>query len=76
MWTIFKDCCVCYNTTSVLYIDFLVVRHTGSQPLNQGSNLHPPALEGEVLTTESPGKSLFLYLIFQNKSEKFCQLPC
>ena len=27
------------------------------------------------LTTGSPGKSLFLYLIFQNKAEKFCQLP-
>ena len=47
-WTIFKDCCVCYNITSVLCIDFLVVRHMGSQPFNRGSNLHPPALEGEV----------------------------
>ena len=29
----------------------------GSQPPNQGSNPHPPALEGRVLTTELPGRS-------------------
>ena len=38
---------------------FLVWKHVESLLPNQGLNLQPPVLEGEVLTTRPPGKSLF-----------------
>ena len=55
MWTILKVF-ICYYIASVLCFGFLATRHMGSQLPDQGLN-PPTALEGEVLTTGSPGKS-------------------
>ena len=41
---------------------FLTVRHVGSLLPNQGSGPTLSALDGEVLTTRPPGKSLPCYL--------------
>ena len=42
---------------------FLALRHGGGLDLQPGIEPSPPALEGEVLTTDSPGK--FLTIIFE-----------
>ena len=67
MWTIFK--LFVEFVTILLLFHVLVFWPQGmwdSQLLDQGSNLDPtPALEGEVLTTGPPGKSLSLFF-FKN----------
>ena len=73
MWTIFKVFWIYYNIASVLCFGFLAVSHVDlSSP--PGIEPAPPALEGEVLTTGPPGKSLkilitiilwFLYTLWQ-----------
>ena len=50
---------------------FFDPRHMGSYLSEDGVNLHPAALEGKVLTTEWPGKSLF-YKVFFFKLENNC----
>ena len=45
----------------------------GSLLPNQGSNLHPPALEGEVLTTGPPGDSLEVLITYSRKEVNFLQ---
>ena len=52
---------ICFNITPVFCFDFLAARHVGSYLPDHGSNPpHPtlPALEGEILATGPPGKSL------------------
>ena len=63
IWITFKVYWICYNIASVLYSGFSAWKHVESLLPNQGLNLQPPVLEGEVLTTGPPGKSLF-YLNF------------
>lgn len=41
-----------------LYSSFLAIRHVGFLASQPGIKLAPPALQGEVLTTGLPGKSL------------------
>ena len=60
MWTIFEVLIVCYNIALVLCFGVLASRHVGSYP-QPGFKPAPPALEGKVLTTGLPGKSLNLY---------------
>ena len=48
---------VYYSTASSLCFGFLTRKHVGSWLPNQGTNPHTLALEGEVVTTELPGKS-------------------
>ena len=55
IWTIFKVSWICYNTVSVLCFGFLVVGLLTHLP---GIEPAPFALEGEVLATGPPGKSL------------------
>ena len=77
MWTIFK--LFIEFVTILLLFHVLVFWPQGmwdSQLLDQGSNLDPtPALEGEVLTTGPPGKSLSFFF-FKNCPSLFqsCQI--
>ena len=69
MWTIFYKYRICYNIASVLcfVLSFgceacgVLVSLIGMDPI-------PPALEGEILTTESPGRfqqlTLYLFKLF------------
>ena len=58
MWTIFKSLYwIWYNIASGLCFGFLASRHE-ILALRPGIEPAPPALEGEVLTTGLPGKSL------------------
>ena len=50
---------------------FLTVRHVGSLLPNQGSGPTLSALDGEVLTTRPPGKSLPCYL--DKKKNSCCE---
>ena len=50
---------ICYNIASVLCFGFLAWRILAPQP---GIKPVPPALEGKVLTTAEPGKSLPYFL--------------
>ena len=65
MWTIFK--LFIEFVTILLLCHVLVFWPRGlwdSQRLDRGSNLDPtPALEGEVLTTGPPGKSLTFFFL-------------
>ena len=63
MLTIFKVF-IEFGTILFLFyvLVFLTARHVGCQLLDRGSNPPPHALEGEVLTPGSPGKSLVLVL--------------
>ena len=62
-----------YNMTSVLcFFGILATRHVGSWFLDHGLNLNPSASNGDVLTTEPPGKSL-LSIIF-NEEYFLCNL--
>ena len=47
-----------YIIVSVLCFDFLSLRHNGILPLWPGIKPVSPALEGEILTTAPPRKSL------------------
>ena len=47
-----------YNIASVLCLVFLASRHVGVLAPQPGIKPTPPALEGKVLTTGPPGKSL------------------
>ena len=53
-----RPCCIYDNTASVFCFGFLAMGHVGSWFPDRGSNPHPLALEGEVLTTGPPAKSL------------------
>ena len=53
-----RPCCIYDNTASVFCFGFLAMGHVGSWFPDQGSNPHPLALEGEVLPTGPPAKSL------------------
>ena len=65
--SLYKICC---NITSVLYFNFLAVRHVRSIPVPQpGIEPAPPALKGEVLTTGPPGKYPHCNLLLQDSSE-------
>ena len=60
-----------YNMTSVLcFFGILATKHVGSWFLDRGLNLNPSALNGEVLTTGPPGKSL-LSITFNEKYFRF-----
>ena len=62
MRTIFKVFIeFCYNIASVLCFGFLAVRHSGILAPQPGIEPAPAALEGEVLTTGPPGKSLWAF---------------
>ena len=77
MWTIFK---VFIEFVTILLLFFLcfvflVWRHVGSFLPDQGLNPHLPALEGEVLTTGPPGKSLLGFLRYLSRmlQKRFCK---
>ena len=61
---------MCYNIASVVYVDFLAMRHVGSKLPNKGLNPITLALESEVLTTGLPEKSLL------KKKKKIKALSC
>ena len=67
MWTIFKVFIEFVTILLLFYVffGFLATRHMGSYLPDQGSNPNPPTLEGEVLTTGPPGKSLY-YIFLKN----------
>ena len=56
---------MCYNIVSILCFGFLASRHMGSYLSDQGIEPTPLALEGEVLTSEPPGKSLIIHIFFK-----------
>ena len=56
---------MCYNIVSTLCFRFLALRHMGSYLSDQGIKPAPLALEGEVLTTEPPGKSLTIHIFLK-----------
>ena len=49
---------MCYTIASVLCFDFLARRHVGILAPRPGIEPTPSVLEGDVLTTGWPGKSL------------------
>ena len=53
---------MCDNIISVLCFDFLTMMHVGSLFPDLGSSPTHSVLDGEVLTTGPPGKSLPCYL--------------
>ena len=50
--------CICYSIASVLHFGFFGHEACGILAPQPGIEPAPPALEGEVLTTGPPGKSL------------------
>jgi len=50
---------ICHSIASVLCFDFLATRQVGSQFPDQEHEPTLPALQGELLTTRPPGKSLW-----------------
>ena len=63
MWTIFSLDWICYSIASVGFFGHMpcgiLVPWPGMEPI-------PPTLEGEVLTTGPPGKSLLLLFFYIN----------
>ena len=76
MWTIFRVCWLCYSIVSVLFIfyfwlwacEILLPPQLGMKPVHTHHHHHQPCplllnptLEGKVLTTRPPGKSIGLF---------------
>ena len=60
IWTVFKVFIEFITVLLVFYTWFLALRHTGSQLPDPWIEPASPALEGGVLTTGRPGKSLLI----------------
>ena len=67
MWTIFKVFIDFVTILLLFYVWFFGRDACGILVPRPGIKPAPPALEGEVLTTEPPGKSLFWLVILKGK---------
>ena len=75
MWTIFKVFIEFVTILLLFYVFwFFGLKARGILAPQPGIEPAPPAPEGEVLTTEPPGKSLFWVLTLKGKqnSQKWC----